>query len=106
MISVNVQFLYRDLPWVFLEDLASNWNENTVTWNNRPFGRGVGTDDAYVYNDGQPVYWNMTPIVKNWFEGITLNRGIRLYMWTGEGEARLSSRESDQKPLLTVDYVW
>lgn len=45
---------------IYAEDLAFNWNENTVTWNNRPFGRGVAADNAYVFNDGQPVYWNIT----------------------------------------------
>ncbi len=80
-------------PLIYVEDLASDWNELNVTWNNRPFGRGVTADGQYVYNNGEPVYWDITSIVRSWFEGATLNRGIRLFAFT-EGEAVLRSREN------------
>ena len=95
------------LALVYVEDLASDWEEYGVTWNNRPINRGITTDNAYVsFDENQPVYWNITPIVKNWFEGITLNRGIRLFSVTDNEIVGFWSREANQKPLLTVDYTW
>lgn len=94
---------------VYVGDLAEDFYENSVTWNNRPIERGLLVDHEYVYNNGQPVFWDITEIVKDWFNGVTLNHGIVLrgFLAPSEGQAVLYSRErTDLRPLLSVKYYW
>lgn len=88
-------------------ELTSDWDENTVIWNNRPSVSFGATDTEYIYNDGQPVYFNITSILTKWHNGSIPNYGIELYDSYTSCLAILFSRERNQlKPLLTVDYYW
>jgi len=91
---------------VYAEDLADGWYESSVTWNNRPYGRGGIIEHAYVYSiEDKPVTWDITYFVNQFFEGTTLNHGIKLAS-KKDGMAILKSRESNSKPTLTINYTW
>jgi len=111
--SVSLRFICQNEPpagtvSVRVEDLAEDWFESTVIWNNRPIGRGILYSPTYVYNNGQPVYFDMTTIFTDWYNGITLNHGVALRTQDADDDiAVLYSRErSDLKPLLEIVYQW
>jgi len=111
--SATLRFICQNEPpcgtvIIRVEDLAEDWYEGNVTWNNRPIGRGILYSPTYVYNNGQPVYVDMTTIFTDWYNGITLNHGVALRTQDSDNDiAVLYSRErSDLKPLLEIVYQW
>lgn len=111
--SVTLRLICQNEPpcgtvCVRVEDLAEDCLESSVTWNNRPIGRGILYSPAYVYNDGQVVYWDMKTIFTDWYDGVTLNHGIALRTQDNDDDvAVLYSREKpDLEPLLEIKYQW
>ena len=91
---------------VAVQGVASSWSESTITWSNRPIGRGLAADARNVYNDGQPVYWDISSIVRRWFEGTTLNHGIELFSLSTNSAVLYSRERSQLEPLLVIKYLW
>jgi hypothetical protein len=111
--SVTLRLICQNEPscgtvCVRVEDLAEDWFESSVTWNNRPSGRGILYSPAYVYNDGQLVYWDMKTIFTDWYDGVTLNHGIALRTQDNDNDvaALYSSEKPDLEPLLEIKYQW
>lgn len=108
--SPSVEYLYPVgyPPYISVDSLATDWSESTVTWNTRPLFRGDVSSSAYVYDNGQVVNWDVTPILQNWLQGTTLNHGLRLskQLLIHDGEAVLDSRESSYPPRLIINYTW
>lgn len=92
---------------IYFEDLASDWIEYIVTWDTKPFGRGIIADHKSVESNGQVVNFDITSIVRNWFNGKTINHGLRIYVPSGNGQVRFHSRESNgNEPYVVIEYEW
>jgi hypothetical protein len=108
--SAELRLVSMDLAGtmlIFVEDLATSWSENAVTWNSRPVGRGVSADNSYTYNNSQPVTWDVTSILRNYLVNGFNNNGMMLRTGLGStGISGFSSKEGGNKPSLTVNYNW
>jgi hypothetical protein len=70
-----------------LYQIASEWNESTVTWNTRPSIEPQGTSSAHVpLRTGIWMRWDVTKEVQDFTNGIKKNYGWRLIddqFWNG-----------------------
>ncbi|NOZ06589.1 MAG: DNRLRE domain-containing protein [Chloroflexi bacterium] len=88
--------------------VTSAWDEYTVTWNTQPGTSGTSTT-ASVSGTGT-VTWDVTSMVRDWYDGTAANHGIML---SGPSTPLLpyqiafSPREyslPSEKPQLTITY--
>ncbi|NMC01483.1 MAG: DNRLRE domain-containing protein [Chloroflexi bacterium] len=87
--------------------LTQEWNETTVTWNAQPTATTV--NEATGAAAGDWYRWDVTQIVKNWYNGAWTNYGLRLIP-SGMGVPPCSphsfdSREATNPPRLVITYV-
>ena len=90
-------------------ELASSWNENTVTWNNRPTSYYTNPVSTQYIDDEDDYYvWDVTQHVDDWFSGDRTNYGFYLkgtstvynnYIYFNSDES------SYYKPYLVVYYI-
>lgn len=84
--------------------LASDWAESTITWNNQP---GGGTQVA-SNSAGNPQVLNVTASLKAWADG-TANYGWRLDAGSSGGNRGVYASSEygtlADRPLLTVEFV-
>ncbi len=88
--------------------ITSNWSESSVTWNNSPgYGNAYGSR-SIVHGDWGWYEFDVTNLVKAWYDGTYTNYGIMLRgpevsgynaSWRGFG-----TRESSYRPQLVVEY--
>ncbi|WP_028588865.1 DNRLRE domain-containing protein [Paenibacillus massiliensis] len=91
---------------VELFELESDWTERGITWDNQPSPTSK-VMEMDVGNVGRYLYFNLTELVTNWYEGSKDNNGILI---KAQNELdlfykRFYSRESRYFPLLVVEYV-
>ena len=87
--------------------LTQEWHETTVTWNAQP--TATTANEATGAAAGDWYHWDVTQIVKNWYNGAWTNYGLRLIP-SGMGTMPYSphsfdSREADNPPRLVIMYV-
>ncbi|MFA8342788.1 MAG: DNRLRE domain-containing protein [Rhodothermaceae bacterium] len=97
-----------DTALTTVHTVEAAWNENSITWNNRPNISFVALSTGqYVYNNGKPVYFDVTSSPQRWLKGLSPNNGLALKAKNSKGTAVLYSKERSQlKPLLTIQYYW
>jgi len=91
------------------QTLDEYWEEDTITWNNKP---DLGA--YYIAMAGPPVenYWwftDISPFVIGWLNGTLDNHGLCIYFNENYDEGDASFRSSDYgdneyAPMLTIDY--
>jgi hypothetical protein len=64
-------------PLVFCYVLTSEWNEETVTWNNQPT-MGPLMDDMTLQGMPSVIRFNITSAVHDWYENSSTNHGLEL----------------------------
>jgi hypothetical protein len=85
--------------------ITSSWSESSVTWNNKPgYGSAYGSK-SIVHGAWNWYSFDVTDLVKAWYDGTYTNHGIMLrgpetLGWRGFGTREWSS----YKPQLIVDY--
>ncbi|MBP8863011.1 MAG: DNRLRE domain-containing protein [Anaerolineae bacterium] len=87
--------------------LTQEWHETTVTWNAQP--TATTANEATGAAAGDWYHWDVTQIVKNWYNGAWTNYGLRLVP-SGMGTIPYSphsfdSREAANPPRLVIMYV-
>jgi hypothetical protein len=89
--------------------VTENWDEDTLTYANRPGGSGsygsYDTSDGAIYPE-----WNdaaLAGLVQNWVDGTVPNYGIMFEHSGDSGNVRFYSDDTTtgMKPQLTVDYI-
>ena len=110
--------LYYDSPYnlfslpIGLYEVAENWVENTLTWNNQPASSNEAVDIQIILasQTNDFVYWYIADLVKGWHEGSISNYGIVLRD-TDEsldnGGAEFFSSDwltANQRPKLIIDF--
>jgi hypothetical protein len=75
-------------PLVFCYELTSDWDEETVVWNNQPTV-GALLDDMPLQGIPSVVRFNTTPAVHDWYEDSSTNHGVELRIG-GKGDARVA----------------
>ncbi len=89
--------------------VTEEWNESTVTWNNKPSYSGPFASKL-VNSDGENT-WDVTEIVQEWISGTHPNYGIYLSnnsIGQRDEYITITSRESnhlERKPKLIIEYV-
>lgn len=90
----------------FLRGVKDTWVEGTVTWA-KPPGQTVDYDKVGVgLTTGTWHSWNAVDLAREWYKGITPNRGLFL-LSANEVACNLrefDSRENTNKPKLTISY--
>jgi len=82
---------------------ASNWNEETITYNNRPARQGqVGS--LYVWTSTDPIEINITEIIRNAYD-----QGLAEISFIAEYDSsyfdlNVESQETARPPLLKIFY--
>jgi hypothetical protein len=90
-----------------LNRVTTAWEENTVTWNSRPF-RTAFTTGLPTPNPGDDpaIAWDVTELVRAWAYGGAVNLGLEL---AGSEEFNFtrsfSSREGATPPQLYIEYT-
>ena len=84
------------------------WEESTVKWNSKPL-YGETVSSSVVYDNLAKNYeWDITSLVKSWFNGQITNNGLALSTIDNpDGIARFNSREhsdASKRPMLIVTY--
>ncbi len=82
-------------------NMAAGWNENVVTWVNKPAAR---TNYSIFDFTGQAGWTavNLTSLTQDFFSGTVANTGFYLLPATGSFSAEFASRESANPPYLMV----
>ncbi len=104
--------------------IGNDWNENTITWNNKP---GENVSDYFDYQTvsrdtaGTMIYWDITSCFMDWYEAKYLpassawqNRGVMLTAISPQTDASHAHvgfyssenpyRYSDTEPMFTISY--
>ena len=103
---------YSDEAKVNIGPITSNWDETTVTWNNKPTinqSQAIEVGFTLTATGGREL--NITPIIRQWLEG-TENKGLFIYPYgflygTAETEYAFTfkSKESGtQRANIVVKY--
>lgn len=84
----------------------ADWDENTLTWNNKPDPTG-GSITTFECNAVGWVETDITTTVQNWWSGATDNFGVmfELNITDTNKTATISSKEGTYKPYLRVVYT-
>jgi hypothetical protein len=87
-----------------------NWEEMSVTWNNKPgYGAGYGSVDVVADADWGWRELDVTGLVQDWVNGTSANQGIMLRGEEGSGpeSSRRSfyAREGAFPPQLAMTYI-
>jgi len=69
-----------DYPsYVYAHRVLAPWEEYVVTRNNQPSHESSAASSAYVHNNTAAWYsWELTSLVRSWYEGSVANYGIKL----------------------------
>ncbi|MDY7077725.1 MAG: DNRLRE domain-containing protein [Chloroflexota bacterium] len=87
---------------IFPDTIHTDWDEMTVTWNNKPVAYGGGPPSPY--QEGW-MSWDVTESVEGWVDGTALNYGIQLRIYNVAGAlADFVGRPNPFAPRLTVYY--
>jgi hypothetical protein len=95
---------------ITLNPCASAFDENTITWNNKP-SVYTGTSVSFDFPDAEVPYdIDVKPIVCKWVDGDYPHYGFRLRL---EDESVLcgvylgaaENADEDYRPMLTLDYT-
>ena len=110
--------LYYDSPYnlfslpIGLYEVAENWVENTLTWNNQPASSNEAVDIQIILasQTNDFVYWYIADLVKGWHEGSISNYGIVLRDTdesSDNGGVEFFSSDwltANQRPKLIIDF--
>lgn len=95
---------------VNLNRLTTNWEEETVTWNNRPFSapfyNALPVPDPGAADPA--IVWDVTELVRLWAYGLQSNNGLELVGDPRQNQSfarAFGSRESATPPELVIDYT-
>ncbi len=104
--------IYPGSIGIYVAPIAFQWNENTVTWNNRPAVWLPTSGHEYGYevhnpNNNSCVSINVSNLVSDWYSGFPLNRGFMLFS-DSKAYVQYYSKEGYEpgSALLEVDYTW
>ncbi len=64
------------------------WDEHTVHWNNQPSHSEIGYSAWVPTGVGLTASWDISDLVKRWYDGTYVNYGLKLVAQAGEGMAR------------------
>jgi hypothetical protein len=89
---------------IWLEELAGDWQEMSVTWENMPEASYVGT--VAVSSASGWKTWQVTDLANKWVADASKNFGLRL---SGDGETQgrrsFGSRHGATPPRLIIQYA-
>ncbi|HSM55211.1 MAG TPA: DNRLRE domain-containing protein, partial [Candidatus Sulfomarinibacteraceae bacterium] len=93
---------------IVVRDLQSSWTEQTVTWNTEPI-RGDIWDTTDVGSAITTYSWDVTDLVRSWYEGSLENNGLQLEGDEQQAQPReraFYARETETEfyPRLIVTY--
>lgn len=71
------------------------WDENTVTWNSKPWSVDTGLHAAVGGTMGLYYQWDVTSLVQSWLTGGVGNLGLELRTAAGAGAESRSFRSSE-----------
>ncbi|MCB0162587.1 MAG: DNRLRE domain-containing protein [Anaerolineae bacterium] len=88
--------------------ITSDWSESSLTWNNAP-GYSTAYDSNLIGNDDFDWYdFDVTNLVKAWYEGNYQNYGVMLrgpeYSGLDSSWRGFSTREGSFPPQLVIEY--
>ena len=104
---------YNDPRFAYLYRATSNWEEDSVTWNNQPTYSDSRTERKclaeYITKEGN-YYINIPEFAIRWHEGTNPNYGVVLSMdeLTEISDIELASRENGKtelRPELVITYI-
>lgn len=86
--------------------LAAPWDEQSVTWANRPEALAVGLAAIQLDAEAGWKQWDLLPLAQAWASGARANHGLMLRA-TGSGGRQFKSREfgAESAPRLTLTYA-
>jgi len=98
-------------PTINLRQIKGGWDESFLTWNNQPPIETFSylTMNKIVHNDIYPKNFDITGVVRRWFEGSEPNYGVAFESLTKKGQAAFISKESgfsSVRPELRVTYEY
>ena len=102
--QISIGDLYKNAP---ILRVASDWDEATLTWNNRPAVTGSTINTI----DFDSVGWksaDITDIFKAWHSEEENNYGVRIWIdstTVAETIWMYSSEAESNKPYIEVDYI-
>ncbi len=101
-LDMYAAYVYSDNSSIALSQLAADWSESTVTWNNKPAaGASIGTLSMGT-GIGHKTF-NLITALSAWYAGSVSNYGIYMMM-TSESSAWFFSKEGSIKPFIKVVY--
>ncbi|MDD5435082.1 MAG: DNRLRE domain-containing protein [Nitrospira sp.] len=88
--------------------VSSDWNESTITWNNKPGVTGNSLGNISWASTGWKTL-NITTLFTKWYEGTANAYGIRIHSgltpYSSENIANAySSENASNKPYVKVEY--
>jgi hypothetical protein len=105
------QFNTYDSPQVDINTLVrrnnGDWSESSVTWNNSPPTVTVDSTNTTISPSESVNAWEVTNIVKGWYEADYKNDGFRVMTATQTPSHTITfgSSESSDKPKLYIEYT-
>lgn len=90
-----------------LYDLASDWAETSVTWNNAPALSTFTSESTNLTAINTWYSWDVTNVARQWYNGTKSNYGLQMRSSSG-GTYYIASRENVTtaiRPYLSVNYT-
>ena len=96
--------------------VTSSWSESTLTWNNRPSTDSIVLDYDTVTANGQKYcYFDITEVVRKWYEGTANNYGIAIvpleeyvtgdsYAHAGFYSSENTNHAYEAKPMFSITF--
>jgi len=93
---------------IYAAPILNNWDENSVTWNNRPGSYlstvGYGSHNP---NNNSIIYIDVSEVVAEWYSGVRSNRGFMLFSGSNAYCSYYAKEGySPGSAYLIVTYVW
>lgn len=85
--------------------ISADWNETTVTWNNRPGFTYFNDPPVVLSIPANWISWDVSNLVTTWHSDQQSYHGIRLYSSSGAESHQFESREwGSYEPELVIVY--
>jgi hypothetical protein len=88
-----------------IERIALDWNQTTVTWNNRPPDQCCWASLDVGQPTTQDQVWDIRTLVNNWVNGNFINHGIAFHGPASGEYERFFTATGTRKPRLVIQYI-